>query len=169
MIRKAKKVTRKEDECAREVLDVVPAVMRFIRTEMRSHRALELSVPQFRSLVIIERAAGTSLAGVAAHLGLTPPSACKLIDGLAGRGLVSRRESLGDRRRVTLEITAQGAQALASARKASQKSLSRLLGALDGEELSTVTRAMSALRRVFATGAHPPSEGRSRTHGNSRA
>ncbi len=139
----------KGDECAREVLDVVPTVMRFIRTEMRSHRALELSVPQFRSLVIIERAEGTSLAGVAAHLGLTPPSACKLIDGLAGRGMVTRKESSGDRRRVTLEITAQGAQALASARKASQKSLSRLLGALDAEELSRVTRAMSALRRVF--------------------
>jgi DNA-binding MarR family transcriptional regulator len=99
--------------------------------------------------VIIERAEGTSLAGVAAHLGLTPPSACKLIDGLAGRGMVTRKESSGDRRRVTLEITAQGAQALASARKASQKSLSRLLGALDAEELSRVTRAMSALRRVF--------------------
>ncbi|MGA2378038.1 MAG: MarR family transcriptional regulator, partial [Spirochaetia bacterium] len=68
-------MTRKEDECAREVLDVVPSVMRFIRTEMRSHRALDLTVPQFRSLVIIERAAGTSLTGVAEHLGLTPPSA----------------------------------------------------------------------------------------------
>src|SRR5208282_6087981 len=168
MIRKVKKV-KQEDACAREVLDVVPAVMRFIRTEMRSHRALELSVAQFRSLVIIERAAGTSNAGVAAHLGLTPPSACKLIDGLASRGMVTRRESPGDRRRVTLEITAQGAQALASARKASQKSLSRLLGTLDAPEVSDVIRAMSALRRVFAAGAHTPSEGRSRSNGNSRA
>src|SRR5208337_1289416 len=106
MIRKANKVTRHEDECAREVLDVVPTVMRFIRTEMRSHRALELSVPQFRSLVYIERTAGTSLLGVAEQLGLTSPSACKLIDGLANRGMVTRGESPGDRRRVTLEITA---------------------------------------------------------------
>ncbi|MGA2642766.1 MAG: MarR family winged helix-turn-helix transcriptional regulator [Spirochaetia bacterium] len=157
---------RKEEECAREVLDVVPTVMRFIRTEMRSHRALELSVPQFRSLVYIERAAGTSLLGVAEQLGLTSPSACKLIDGLANRGMLTRGESPGDRRRVTLEITARGAQALASARRESQQSLSRLLGALDGEDLSAVTRAMSALRRVFATGAPAPSEGRSRSHGN---
>jgi DNA-binding MarR family transcriptional regulator len=159
-------VTRKEDECAREVLDVVPSVMRFIRTEMRSHRALDLTVPQFRSLVIIERAAGTSLTGVAEHLGLTPPSASKLIDGLSNRGMVTRRESLGDRHRVTLEITAEGAQALASARGEAQKSLSRLLGALEGEELSAVIRAMSALRSVFAAGAHSPSRGRSGSHGN---
>ncbi len=159
-------LARISDACAREVLDVVPSVMRFIRTEMRSHRALDLSVPQFRSLVFIERSAGTSLNGLAAHLGLTPPSACKLIDGLSSRGMVKRRESTGDRRRLTMEITAEGAQALARARSAALKSLSRLLGSLDAEELSSVTRAMSDLRRVFAAGAHPRSEGRSGSHAN---
>jgi DNA-binding MarR family transcriptional regulator len=159
-------LARLSDTCAREVLDVVPTVMRFIRTEMRRHRALDLSVPQFRSLVFIERTAGTPLNGVAAHLGLTPPSVSKLIDGLSNRGMVKRRESTGDRRRLTIEITAEGAQALASARSAAQKSLSCLLGSLNGEELSTIARAMSDMRRVFAPGAHPLSEGRSRSNGN---
>ena len=161
-----KKMTRNEDECAREVLDVVPSVMRFIRTEMRSHRALDLSVPQFRSLVFIKRTAGASLSAVAEHLGLTPPSTCKLIDGLCNRGMVTRRESPDDRRRLTLEITAEGAQALASAHSEAQKSLSRLLASMDEGELHTVTRAMSALRRVFSTATHSQSEGRSRSHGN---
>ena len=160
-------MAKKEDECAREVLDVVPSVMRFIRTEMRGHRALELSVPQFRSLVFIDRAAGASLGGVAEHLGLTPPSTCKLIDGLSARGMVTRRESPGDRRRVTLEITAEGARALAGARSETQKSLALLLGSLGVEELSTVARAMSALRRAFATGPQSLSEGRSRSNGDS--
>src|SRR5271157_4894602 len=152
MIRKANKVTGLPHECAREVLDVVPSVMRFIRTEMRSHRALGLSVPQFRSLVFIERAAGTSLNVVAAHLGLTPPSVSRLIDGLSARGLVKRRESAGDRRRVTIQITAEGMQALALARSAALKSLSRLLGSMSESELSTVARAMSDMRRIFAAG-----------------
>lgn len=160
-------MAKKEDECAREVLNVVPSVMRFIRTEMRGHRALELSVPQFRSLVFIDRAAGASLGGVAEHLGLTPPSTCKLIDGLSARGMVTRRESPGDRRRVTLEITAEGARALAGARSETQKSLALLLGSLGVEELSTVALAMSALRRAFATGPQSLSEGRSRSNGDS--
>jgi DNA-binding MarR family transcriptional regulator len=164
MIRKVNKVARKEEECAREMLDAVPSVMRFIRTEMRSHRALGLSVPQFRSLVFIEKAAGTSLSGVAEHLGLTAPSACKLIDGLSNRNMVTRRESAGDRRRVTLEITPEGSRALADARGKTQQSLAHLLGALEAGELATVTRAMSALRRVFTTGARSPSGG---SHGNS--
>lgn len=159
-------MARLSDACAREVLDVVPSVMRFIRTEMRSHRALGLSVPQFRSLVFIERSAGTSLNGVAAHLGLTPPSVCKLIDGLSNRGMVQRMQSPGDRRRLTIEITAEGAQALARARSAAQKSLSRLLGSLNAEELSIVARAMSDMRRVFAPGARPRYEGRSGSRGN---
>src|SRR5208337_436183 len=158
MIRKAKKLTRNEDECAREVLDVVPSVMRFIRTEMRSHRALGLSVPQFRSLVYIERTAGTSLNGVAAQLGLTPPSVSKLIDGLSTRGFVKRRESPGDRRRVTIEITEEGAQALARARSAALKSLSGLLASMTESELSTVSRAMSDMRRIFAARTQPCSE-----------
>jgi hypothetical protein len=54
---------------------------------------------------------------------------------------------------------------LASARRKSQESLSRLLGALDGEELSTVTQAMSALRRVFTPSPSSSAEGRS--HGDS--
>jgi DNA-binding MarR family transcriptional regulator len=167
MIRKVNKVAKNEDECAREMLDAVPSVMRFIRAEMRSHRALGLSVPQFRSLLFIEKTAGTSLSGVAEHLGLTSPSACKLIDGLSARGMVTRRESTGDRRRVSLEITPEGARAVADARGKTQKSLSELLGSLGAAELVTVTKSMSALRRVFATRAQSSSEGRSRSHGNS--
>jgi DNA-binding MarR family transcriptional regulator len=155
-----------QEEPAREVLDTVPTVMRFIRTEMRGHRAPGLSVPQFRSLVYIERAGGTSLGGVAEHLGLTPPSACKLIDGLVGRGMATRRESEDDRRRLTLEITPEGARAVAVARAETQKNLSRILGALDDEELQCVTRAMSALKRAFAAASGAVVEGRSQPHGD---
>jgi DNA-binding MarR family transcriptional regulator len=159
-------LARQSDSCAREVLDVVPSVMRFIRMEMRSHRALGLSVPQFRTLVYVERTAGTSLGGVAAHLGLTPPSVSKLVDGLCTRGLVKRRESPGDRRRVTIQITAEGAQALTRARTAALKSLSRLLGSMTEGELSTVARAMSDMRRIFAARTRSSSEGRSSSHVN---
>ena len=38
------------DECAHAILEVAPAIMRTIRTEMRSHRTPDLSIPQFRAL-----------------------------------------------------------------------------------------------------------------------
>jgi DNA-binding MarR family transcriptional regulator len=157
--------------------------MRFIRTQMRSHRSLDLSVPQFRALVFIERTDGASLGEVAENLGLTPPSASVLIDGLQGRGMVTRSDSPDDRRRLTLNITAQGSQALAQSRAEAQKSLSAMLAGLDTQEIADVTRAMTALHRVFAdpartagavqartAGAAPtrgPAERRSTANGNS--
>jgi DNA-binding MarR family transcriptional regulator len=164
-----------EDECAREVLEVVPAVMRFIRTQMRGHRALDLSVPQFRSLVFIERREGTSLGEVAENLGLTSPSACVLIDGLTNRGLITRAESPEDRRRLTLTITAEGKTALAQARGETLKSLSALLAPLSRQDIAAITRAMDALHRAFAVPARPVgsiparalSERRTPSHGNS--
>ena len=62
------------DECARQVLEIVPLVMAAIRTEIRTHRGSELSVPQFRVLIFLNRHAGASLSDIAEHLGLTLPS-----------------------------------------------------------------------------------------------
>ncbi len=138
-----------EGDCARELLEVVPAVMRFIRSQMRSHRGLSLSVAQFRTLVFIERSAGISLGGVAEHLGLTPPSACKLIDGLEGRGLITRTPSPEDRRRVAIEITAAGKRCVGDARRETRRSLSGVLSALDEGSRGEITAAMGMLRSVF--------------------
>ncbi len=141
---------REEDECARELLDVVPSVMRFIRAEMRRHRALGLSVPQFRTLVFIERADGVSLGSVAEHLGLTPPSACRIVDGLEERALITRALAREDRRRLTLQITPGGKHALAEARRETQKSLAGILAAVSQGDLAGVTQSMEVLRNAFA-------------------
>ena len=136
-------------EVARELLEVVPTVSRFIRTEMRSHRALGLSVPQFRTLAYIERTGGTSLGSVAEHLGLTPPSACKIVDGLEARGLAVRMHFAGDRRRVNLQITPAGRRDLADARRETQKSLAKILSLLDSQDLGRIMLSMGALRTAF--------------------
>jgi hypothetical protein len=58
------------DQCAREVMETVPLVMRFIHTEMRSRRAPLLSVPQFRVLMFLSGRPGAPLSSVAEHLGV---------------------------------------------------------------------------------------------------
>ena len=88
------------DQCAHELLEVVPLVMRTIRTEMRGHRGADLSVPQFRTLVFLGNHGGASLSDLADFIGLTLPSVSKLIDGLVTRKLVARKVCTNDRRRV---------------------------------------------------------------------
>src|SRR5258708_37015420 len=89
------------DDCARELLEVVPPVMRVIRTEMRSKTAPELSVPQFRVLSYLNRNAGGSLSEGADHIGLTRPALPGLSDGLGTRQLAAPQPGADDRRRLT--------------------------------------------------------------------
>jgi DNA-binding MarR family transcriptional regulator len=138
------------DACAAEVLDTVPAVMRFIRAEMRSHRAPGLSVPQFRTLMFVRRNREASLGDVSDHLGLTPASTSTLVDGLSRRGLLHRVASLSDRRRISLSLTAAGQAAMQSIRRETRATLAGALSSLSPSDLRDIDRAMTALRRTFA-------------------
>jgi DNA-binding MarR family transcriptional regulator len=137
------------DEAAFEVLEVIPLIMRVIRSEMREHRSADLSVPQFRALSYLNRNAGASLSELAAHIGLTLPSMSKLVDGLLGRRLLTREIPAGDRRRVTLQLTTNGRATLQSAYASAQAQLAARLAALPEAERVKVVEALRALRPLF--------------------
>src|SRR3954469_12118259 len=108
-------------QCARTMLDGMPAVMWFIRREMRRQRTCGLSVPQFRALCLLDRYPTASLSLVAEHLGSAQPSASRLITGLVTRGFVERKESDQDRRQVELLLTSRGKTVLEKAREATRE------------------------------------------------
>ena len=137
------------EECARQVLEIVPLVMAAIRTEIRSHRGSELSVPQFRVLIFLNRHAGTSLSDIAEHLGLTLPSMSKMIDGLLARKMVTRHMHSEDRRRVTLALTALGRGAMQSAYEATESRLAERLAVLPVAERRIIIEAMQVLESIF--------------------
>jgi DNA-binding MarR family transcriptional regulator len=138
------------EECAHQVLEVVPLVMRAIRGHMRSHRTPDLSVPQFRTLAFLDGREGASLSEVAEHIGLTLPSMSKMIDGLVERNLVTRDSDPADRRRVRLCLTWHGRVVLQTAQEATQDYLARKLAALPADQQAMITEAMRSLRVSFA-------------------
>ena len=142
-------MTQMVQETARQVLDVVPLVMRTIRTKLRERRAADINVPQFRAMAYINRNDGASLSDLAAHIGLTLPSMSKLIDGLVNRKLVSREADSRDRRRVCLSLTSQGRDEMNAAYKYSQKFFVDKMSGLAEEDLKTISRAMQILRGLF--------------------
>ena len=141
------------DETARHLLETVPLVMRTIRSEMRSHRAPDLSVPQFRALGFIDRNPGASLSDVTEHMGLALPSVSKLVDGLVARALATRQEDRADRRRVVLRLTPAGRDTLAAARKATQQRLAARLATFSDNDRAAISQAMTLLRSAFASGS----------------
>lgn len=138
------------EECAHEVLDVVPVVMRVVRNKLREHGAQLLSVPQFRTLSFISRNNGASLSEVANHIGLTLPSMSTLVDGLVTRNFVIRRTHEDDRRRMDLTLTEHGEATLRSARKETQEYLKQRFAGLSESERGTVLKGMRILRQVFS-------------------
>lgn len=137
------------EECAREVLEVVPLIMRVIRAEMRRQRTPDLSVPQFRVLNFISHHEGASLRDAAENIGLTLPSTSTMINRLVMRNLVERQASTTDRRCITLTLTEEGKSLLEAAHRNTQAHLVGVLAALSAEEQATVVQAMRSLRPIL--------------------
>jgi DNA-binding MarR family transcriptional regulator len=141
-------------ECAKEILDVIPLVMKEIRAQMRNRRTPELTVPQFRTLSFIDRNAGASLTQVADHIGITLPSMSKLVDDLLRKGLLKREEHPADRRRVKLLATPRGVKITEASRQGTMNYLAQKLGDISAQDRETLINAMEKLRSVF-TVANP--------------
>jgi len=142
----------KLDECARQLLDMAPQIMRSIRAEMRSQRGHDLSIPQFRTLTFIHGNPEASLSHLAEHLGLTLPSTSKLVDGLVNEKIITRRESREDRRRLTLALTKNGEDILRVAREAAQNHLKDILCELSADDLAVILSALNLLQPLFIKG-----------------
>lgn len=142
-----------ESECAHDVLETVPMIMRVIRAEMRKQRDANLTVPEFRALAFIARHEDPSPSQLADHLGLTLSSLTHLVDGLVERGLLVRRPHQRDRRRLILSLTPLGESTVHTARAAAQASLAARLAVLSPAEVETIARAMHLLRVTFQDAA----------------
>ena len=141
--------------CAREVMETVPLVMRFIRTEMRSHRAALLSVPQFRVLTFLSRQPGAPLSSVAEHLGVARSTASATVDRLVRRKLVSRTTHPEERRSVVLRLTTTGQQHLQQAREEASTRIAKVLAGLSAADLFRISQGLTLLGNAFQEIAVP--------------
>ena len=146
-------MTLSPEEAAHELLEVIPIVMREIRSEMRSRRSPDLTVPQFRTLSFVNRNVGSSLLEVANHLGLTPPSTSRLVEGLITRSMMTREDHPADRRRVRLTITDIGQKILENSRQDALKYLAEKLNKINADDRDVIVKAMKALQPIFIDSA----------------
>jgi DNA-binding MarR family transcriptional regulator len=140
--------TDRAGDLATLLMDIAPAITRIIRDERRKQRGIDLSIPQFRTLGRLDREPGSSLNDIADFLGLTPPAASRLVDGLVARGLVTRSLDPGDRRRLMLRVTPAGATLLDQASAAARAHLADLLSALTPDEQARVAEALAQLAPI---------------------
>ena len=68
----------------------------------------DVTVPQWRVLVMVDTRGPLNLAAVAAGLDVNPSNASRICDRLIKAGWLDRQESPTDRRNITLSLTADG-------------------------------------------------------------
>ncbi len=137
-------------ECAKLLLETLPAVKRGLRDAMRPPKAPEhepLTMDQVRLLKIL-RHEPRSLGELAGRHGVTPSTMSRSVDVLVRRGWVSRESDPADRRQVILQLTDAGRAAQAAMDQHAEDSLTRLideLGDVEREKLFDGLHALHAL------------------------
>jgi DNA-binding MarR family transcriptional regulator len=132
---------------AREVLKIVPLVMRTVAAELRA--AGELPAPAHFGLLTMLSAQPRTLTELAALQGVSLPTMSNSITAMVQRGWVRRTAPGRDRRVIIIEVTANGKGALERVGRCAELHLAEFLSPLDGDARRRLQSGLGVLRKVF--------------------
>ncbi len=139
---------RTEEEVARRVLDIIPAVMRFVGADMRRRASVGFQVSHYRVLGMLSKRPHT-LSELATCQAVALPTMSRTVSTLVERGWVSRNEDPADRRRVQLRVTDEGRLILEELRAEALACLTARLAGLTSQEREQVLAGLEVLEKVF--------------------
>jgi DNA-binding MarR family transcriptional regulator len=131
------------------LLNAVPSVMIFLRATFRRASRSEPTITQVRALAIIHRCGQGTLTEIADLLGISSPAASRMVETLVAKGLIRRQTNATDRRRLSLQLTAEGEKALNTAWAAARENLAARLEELSESEMATIQTALTKLDSLF--------------------
>lgn len=141
--------TERHKGAATSADELVAAARAVAFAARRLERAMsDMTLPQFRVLALVASSAERA-GSLAERASVSRPSLTGLLDGLESRGWVRRVDVTGDRRGVLLEVTPDGATALAEAELAMAGALSDMLGAVTPAERATTVEGLTSLSAVL--------------------
>ena len=140
-------MTELDQKAAREVVDLVPLVMRTLAAALRQADP-GLAPPHLRLLGMLA-ARPCSLSELAERHGVSRPTASNSVSALVARGWVQRRRDPADRRRVRLELTPEGRRVLQRTRVQVEAYVAERLAALPVEDQARLLEGLRLLRAAF--------------------
>ena len=135
-------------ESARDVLEIIPLVMRTVAAELRA--AGELPAPAHFGLLSVLTERARTLTELASLHGVSLPTMSSSISAMAERGWVRRAAPEKDRRVVMIEVTANGRAALDRVARCAEAHLAEVLAPLDPPSRRRLHGGLGVLRKVFA-------------------
>lgn len=106
---------------------------------------LEVSLPQYRVLVLLAARGPQRVQALADALGVNPSTATRAVDRLVSRELARRRRSADDRREVRVSLTGPGRELLDRVTARRRDELARILAGMEPDDRAALARALAAL------------------------
>lgn len=103
----------------------------------------DLTIPQFRALVVLASRGPTSSSELAAALGVHPSTVTRLVDRLVAKGFV-QRSTPADRREVLVSVTPAAKSVIDEVSEARRKELVGVMKRLKPEKRDAVVAAFEA-------------------------
>jgi DNA-binding MarR family transcriptional regulator len=105
----------------------------------------EVTLTQYRSLVVLASRGPQTVAALADALGVTPPTASRLCERLVRKGLVRRRTDRHDRRQVRVALTPAGRRLVDVVTERRRQEISDLLQAVPPDARRSVVAGLQLL------------------------
>lgn len=115
----------------------------------------EVTLTQYRSLVVLASRGPQSIAALAEALAVTPPTASRLCERLVRKGLVTRRDEPRDRRQVRIALTASGRRLIDTVSARRRAEIAALLSNIPADARRSV---VDALRQLAAGAGEIPEQ-----------
>src|SRR5215831_11292626 len=144
---------RPSRDVAREILKIIPLVMRTVAAELRA--AGELPAPAHFGLLTMLSAQSRTLSELASLQGVSLPTMSNSISAMVQRGWVRRTAPPQDRRVVIIEVTPTGKAAVERVGRAAEAHLAIMLTPLDAPSRRRLQAGLAVLRKIFSDAPAP--------------
>ncbi len=115
--------------------------------------AVDVTLPQYRTLVVLGDDGPRRLADLAEGLGVSPSTATRMCDRLVRKGLLDRRRDELDRREVNLALTPGGRRLVSAVIERRRELVHELLQAIPKRQRAGMVQCLNLVAR--ADGAAP--------------
>lgn len=107
--------------------------------------AEEVTLTQYRTLVVLASRGPQNLAGLAEAVGVTPATATRMCDRLVRKGLIRRRTERDDRRQLRVVLTENGRALVDAVTDRRRREIERIVSEIPPEEQVVLVQALGRL------------------------
>ncbi len=145
-------LTRKRPDSVIDAVLSASRVLVSVAARSLSDIGEDVTLTQYRTLVVLASRGPQNMATLAEAVGVTPATATRMVDRLVRKKLIVRRAERGDRRQVRLVLSKTGLELVALVTERRRREIERIVGVIPEEErdilIHTLKRFASAAGEV---------------------